>query len=268
MNIKLLLTPTLIIVGVYVLIAFVKPDYDTYMQRRAERDQAKAYAEKVTDVVANSSAVTTQVSGNKEATDTVVNYLPAAKDEARSLDSLNFLTTQAGLVTVNIILKDAPDLGGGKMPRAAADNVFAADATQTPVDVTATPAAVMIPPYATPRVQQYEAQLEAVGTYTGIKDLVTKLQGLDRLHLLQNFEVSLNEGGGEEGSAGALTVKYLTLFPYQAAPKAPVGEVAVSFPVLQASSMDFSAAQEIQNRTTNRVPASPVGTEGKANPFE
>jgi hypothetical protein len=117
MNIKVLLTPTLTIVGVYVLIAFVKPDYDTYMQRRAERDQAKAYAEKVTDVVANSGAVTTQASGNKEALDTVVNYLPAVKDEARSLDSLNFLTTQAGLVTLNIILKDAPDLGGSKMPR-------------------------------------------------------------------------------------------------------------------------------------------------------
>lgn len=266
MKIKILLIPTLMIVGVYVLIAFVKPDFDMYMLKRAERDQAKAYAEKVSGVVANSDAVTTQMTSNKDAVESVALYLPQTKDEARSVDSLNFLTTQAGLITANIILKDAPDRGSLSVSGGSGSAVFAADTTAIiPVDGSA--AAVTPPQYTVPRVQQYEAQLEAVGAYGGIKDLIGKLQGLDRLHLLQTLEVSLNEGGAE-GSSGALTVKYLTFFPYQMIAKAPVGEVAVTFPALQNTTMDFSVAQEIQNRITNRVPASPVGTEGKANPFE
>ncbi len=267
MKIKILLIPTLMIVGVYVLIAFVKPDFDMYILKRAERDQARAYAEKVSGVVANSDAVTAQMTSNKDAVESVASYLPQTKDEARSVDSLNFLTTQAGLITANIILKDAPDRGSVPVSGGAGSAVFAADTTAVVPADDSTAVVMTGPQYTVPRVQQYEAQLEAVGAYGGIKDLIGKLQGLDRLHLLQTLEVSLNEGGAE-GSSGALTVKYLTFFPYQTIAKAPMGEVAVTFPALQNTTMDFSVSQEIQNRVTNRVPASPVGTEGKANPFE
>lgn len=275
MKIKVLIVPTLIIASGFVTFQYLKPDFDVYMEKRAERAIAQENASKAEATAKNVSALKEELETQKEKVSFVKRYVPHEKDEARMFDSLNFLTGQTGLLASKIqILEVAEEETGADQAFATVDPVATADPmTLLPTDPNALPGlqnAAM--PYKAPKVRTYAVSLEALGGYGNIKDLVKKLTEFDRLQEVQSFKIAAevtesSEGEEEATNSGTLVLTYETHLPYQAKPTLVSGEALVSIPGLNQSSFDFTATEALKAKAAT-APDIVLGTDGKANPFE
>lgn len=282
MKVKVLVVPTLIVLSGFVIFNYIKPDFNLYKQKRTERNTARDHALEAESIANNVRILTGELETQKEKVDFVKRYLPNEKDEARTYDSLNFLTGQAGLVTSKIQIQKAEDEGAE-----AGENSSTFTQSIDPV-AAAMPAAVRAPgaggmmggvtSYKPPALKKYSFSLEALGGYGNIKDLLVKLQGFDRLQHVQGFKISSSEtnntsgesaeGGTETTSVGTLTLSYDSILPYQLTPGVLSGENIVSIPGLKQGSFNFSTIESLQAAVTDKVPDTVLGTEGRANPFE
>lgn len=277
MKIKILVVPTLIVASGFVGLSYLKPDFDTYMQKRALRDAAKASAMQADQVAQNVQALRTEIDSQGERVNFMKKYLPAEKDQGRIFDSLNFLTSQAGLLTSKIQLtevqeeeKEASQTFATIDPVADADPLAKVDAS---LPAGAAPMAIASP-YKAPVLKKYNVSIDAIGAYPNIKDLLNKLTTFDRMQNITSFKIANSSTGGttegEEGGAGdsgsTLTLTYVAQLPYQATPAPVTGEGIVNIPGLTQSNFDFKTLESIQTEVT-KVPEVVLGTEGKANPF-
>jgi Tfp pilus assembly protein PilO len=272
MKIKVLLVPTIIIFSGFVAINYLMPDFYLYIEKRAERDNAKMHAEKAETVVRNAVSQKAELEQNQEKVSFLNRFVPQQKDEARSLDNFNFLITQSGLITSRIAIQ-------GVLEKKGADSVFAVT-DQVPADPLALEmpngagalTMPMKPTYKAPESEEYTVILEGVGGYQNIKELITKLGGFDRLNTFQSLKITTTKNGTAEGeetsTAGTLTVILGILLPYQATPKLASGEAITVIPALQQSSLDVSIVDAVRSKMTDTVPDSVLGTDGKSNPFE
>jgi Tfp pilus assembly protein PilO len=272
MKIKVLLVPTIIIFSGFLSINYLKPDFDSYMQKRIERADAKVHSEEVEMTVQNAMNQKNELDQNKDKAAFLNRFVPQEKDEARSLDNFNFLITQSGLVTSRIAIE-------GVVDQSATDSVFAVTEQISADPLVGMPGAAgveLVPApiqltYVAPQKEEYTVTLEGVGGYQNIKELITKVTSFDRLNALQSFKVTTTKNGTDaepQETTGTLTVSVGLLLPYQKTPKLALGEAITVIPFLQQPSLDLSVVDSLQTQMTNTVPNSILGTDGKTNPFE
>ncbi len=269
MKIKVLLVPTITIVSGFLAINHIKPDFDTYIQKRAERDNVKMAAEKADATLQNAISQKSQLDQNAPQVEFLNRLVPKEKDEARSLDNFNFIITQSGLITSRIGLQEVAK-------EDPTDSVFATT-DQIPADPLMTVApegmpaeAVIAPVYKAPEKESYIVTLEAVGGYSNIKEFVQKLESFDRLHSVDSFKISTTQNGTDDEAAqsGTLTLTTNLDLPYQPAPSMSTGQSIVLIPSLQTPDLDITGVTDFQGKKTTTVPDSVLGTDGKSNPFE
>lgn len=269
MKTKVLIVPTLIIVSGFVSLHYIKPDFDLYMEKRIQRDAAKESSLAAEAVATNVRALKEELTTKKEQVAFVKRYLPAEKDEARMFDSLNFLTTQSGLLASSIQVKEVKNDEATDQPAQvfATEEALADGTAADPTDITMAP----VPLYKAPKVEEYGIALEAIGGYGNIKDLLKRLTEFDRIQDIESFNIAVEEvpaaEGGEPVSASTLVFSYSSVLPYQATPGPISGQVLVAVPGLSQPNFNFAAIDEVKAKAVV-VPDMVLGTEGKANPFE
>jgi hypothetical protein len=270
MKTKVLIVPTLIVVSGFVSLQYLKPDFDTYMQKRIQRDASKESAAQAEAVANNVKALKEELTAQKAKVDFVKRYLPAEKDEARMFDSFNFLTTQNGLLASKIQVKKIEEAVDDQ-----ASQVFGTLGPETDPSL-AMPSPPTIygdtMPYSPPKVKEYSIELEALGGYSNIKELLKKLQEFDRLQDIQSFKIGIEQGVAPEGeeepaNTGTLTLTYNANLPYQATPAPVSGGALVAIPGFNQPTFDFTATDAVQAKGVT-VPDMVLGSDGKANPFE
>lgn len=279
MKIKILIVPTLLILAGFVALSFIKPDFDVYMQKKVERDEAKRNAEQAEATARNVNALKGELETQKEQVSFVKRYLPIEKDEARMFDNLNFLTGQAGLITSLIQVQPVEEITDTSQTFAVSADPFVAADTGAMIPDPNLPLGSLssLPAqYVAPKVEKYGITLEAIGGYANMKELLRKLNGFDRLQELQSFKISTEKEGaqnndgteGETGGTGALNFTFFTHLPYQPMPNLLSGGAIVGIPGLQSGSFNMAPVASVQSTITDQVPDTVLGTEGKANPFE
>lgn len=265
MKTKILFVPTLIVLSIFVAIHYIKPSFDQYMLERATRDSVRYQAENIQKVTENAQALKGELDQNQDAKTLVERYLPSSKDQARAIDNLNYLTAQSGMVTSSITF--LADQSGNTAQAGGAVFATPADGTTPAVDplmIAGTGDVFVQPPYVRPEAQSFLVELKTIGTYQNIKDLLTKLQGLDRLQKLSSFKIDKGDN-----TDGLLTLTYTTDLSYLAATDASGdAQHIVGVPVFQGNSLPLSQVEAIRNQITNPVADTQLGTDGKANPFE
>lgn len=269
MKTKVLIVPTLIVISGFVSLQYIKPDFDLYMDKRIQRDAAKESSLQAEAVATNVRALKEEVTTKKEQVAFVKRYLPAEKDEARMFDSLNFLTTQSGLLASSIQVKDIESEEKEQPAQVFATEETPADGSEVdPADVTMAP---VVAPYIAPKVAEYGIALEAIGGYSNIKDLLKRLTEFDRIQDVESFTIAVEEvpaaEGEEQVSSGTLVFSYTSVLPYQATPAPVGGQVLVSVPGLNQPNFNFAAIDDVKAKAVV-VPDMVLGTDGKANPFE
>lgn len=266
MKTKVLIVPTLIVISGFVTLQYIKPDFDLYLEKRIQRDAAKEGSLAAEAVAMNVRTLKDEVTTQKEQVAFVKRYLPAEKDEARMFDSLNFLTTQSGLLVSSIKVQDIQE-----DTETQPAQVFATEDVSAAGDSVDTTTMVPVKPYVAPKVKEYSVVLEALGGYGNIKDLLKKLTEFDRMQDVESFTIALEAVPATEGeepvSTGTLVFTYVSTLPYQATPAPLSGQVLVSVPGLNQSNFNFTAINEVKAKAVV-VPDMVLGTDGKANPFE
>lgn len=269
MKIKVLVVPTLIIVSGFVTLSYLKPDFDTYMQKRVLRDVAKANALQAETVAQNVQALKREATAQEDKVNFIKKYLPAEKDQGRTFDSLNFLISQSGLLTSKIqtaeIEEDAtnPNVFGTLDPVADADPLARINSD----DTTKLGGMPVAPIYTAPKIKRYSVYLEALGAYPNIKDVLSKLTTFDRAQEVKSFKIMVAETPeGEEASGNTLTLIYITELPYQPVPATLSGEAIVGIPGLNEGNFNFETVDAIRAAAA-AVPDVALGTDGKVNPF-
>lgn len=275
MKIKVLVVPTTIILSGFIAVSYIKPGFDEYLQKRDLLAAAKENAAQAEAVAKNVTALNQELSAKKESVDFIKRYFPDNKDEGRMIDSLNFVTGQAGLLTSKIDIEATAEEETGSQTFGTVESV-SADPAVPLAEGEGALAISAAAAYQAPKVQRYGVSLEALGGYTNIKDLLTKLIALDRLQELDNFKIGTSaeetaseaEGGDVPPAPnGTLTLSYRSLLPYQALPATLSGESIVGIPGLSEPTFDFSVTDAVKT-TATLVPNVVLGTEGKSNPFE
>ena len=275
MKIKVLAVPTTIILAGFIAVSYIKPGFDEYLQKRELLAQAKENAAQAETVANNVTALNQELAAKKENVDFIKRYYPDNKDEGRIIDSLNFVTGQAGLLTSKIQIEAVAEEEGTQTFGIVEEQTLSADpAVPVTVDGSTTMAPV-VTPYQAPKMQYYGVSLEALGGYTNIKDLLGKLVALDRLQKIDTFKIATNaeetaseaEGEAPPASNGTLVLSYRSELPYQALPIVVSSESIIGIPGLAQPTFDFSAIDSIKAGAT-LVPNVVLGTEGKGNPFE
>jgi Tfp pilus assembly protein PilO len=273
MKIKLLFVPTLIILSVFIAIHYIKPAFDDYMQKRSARDTARYQAENIAKVTANAQTLKGALDQNQDAKTLLERYLPKTKDQARAIDNLNYLTSQAGMVTTNIsfVASDEEQAMGGQ----AGSAVFATPADGgvnpdgTPLDPLAIPGAApgetAVPlPYVRPEPKPFLVQLQTIGAYQNIKDLLAKVQGLDRLQKISSYKIEKSENGD-----GLLKLTLTSNLLYLSeTPNTGDDQHVVSVPVFQGSELPLSEVDAIRSQILSPVADTQLGSVGNANPFD
>jgi Tfp pilus assembly protein PilO len=276
--------PTVFIASGFFVVNFIKPDYNLYQQKKAERNSLSEQVQNAENTIRNAEILVQELGNNREKVAFINAYFPQAKDEAQVIDGLNFLSTQAGMITSNISLQgEAESTQSTQVTTGAA--VFALETpavAPAPTATGSTPSALLaisvgapVSRYTPPVAQKYGVTLEAVGSYSNIKEIIKKIANTDRQYLLSGFTIASTKNGPTSGteenqtsSSGTLTLSYAADLPYFIPKKATAGYGIVDIPALQKNSLSLDIVEKQQRNVDSAVPDTLLTTDGKQNPFE
>ncbi len=271
MQIKILIVPALIILSFILGIGFIKPDYDTLMQKRAELAQKQSQVSMIETTKENIATLDRQLTEKSDLEGFVSRYYPETLDQERIIDSFNFMATQSGLIISSMEMKEIikPDkeegLGvGGPLTSVPGDGT--GQVSGPPVDPAAALAATT-PIFKTPKPVLYVARVQVKGSYENIKNFMDRLAHMDRANNLVLVSIADNkqQTDGETSDQTQLVGTFEAQFGYL---KLTNGESALSMPIFSQSSLPVTQLEQVKEWATSAVPALTVSQSGKANPFQ
>lgn len=268
MQLKLFIVPSLVIFSLIIAIGFIKPDYDTMVQKKSALEQKQSEAMNIEQTQSNIQSLAQSWSGGMEKDAFVKRYYPETLDQERVVDAMNYLASQSGVILIGFQLEQVVE-----------------DIVQEPIVETVpltslqegeTSSAAMMASaraaYELPRPKAYIARVTARGTYENLRAFIDRASHMDRISEINKFSIYKKEqeqGVSEEEKAAAeqsgdLEAGIEARFSYL--PKQQ-GFNALYVPIFQKASFDFSPADEAQAWAANIVPTLNAGSGGKPNPF-
>ncbi|MEK9173839.1 MAG: hypothetical protein AAB845_01075 [Patescibacteria group bacterium] len=264
MQLKIIIVPTLIILSLVLGIGFIKPDYDTLLQKREILDQKKGEVAKIETVRSNIGKLSSELDNKSDLEQWSVRYYPETMDQERIIDSFNFMALQSGLVIKSmemkeIILekKEVLDIGG--------------PLTSIPGEAGVTPdMATLVPLYQAPVPNSYVAQVKAKGSYENLKNFLDRLSRMDRMNSLQLMAIGVDkEAAVDTGEAVAATDQLVGTFEARFDyVKGAKDQSALGIPVFEESTLATTGLEEAKVWATSAVPVLNVDQSGRSNPFQ
>lgn len=258
MSLKLLFFPITLLLAVFLSVVYIKPDIETILLKRTEEAAKQEALRNVESVEANVRAIAQSLDQRKAVTTLVNRYFPASIDQERSLDVINFLAQQAGIIVNGIELKENQK----ELPPQAAVEA-------EPVDFLGEASSAQNRGPDVP--ESYQATITVMGSYENLRNFFDRLHHTDRLRVMRSLQVGqvpdADRFVGEQEiiPAGFLAATLAVDFLY-----APLvgGGNALKQSIFQKDTLDFSSANRLADFVNSPVgdlaPVSP----GRTNPFE
>lgn len=179
MSLKLFLFPTLIVLSVILIIWYIKPDVETILTQQETERTKQGELQNVERIGENIKSLTVVLDQKNDTEKLVKRYYPEKIDQERSLDVINFLAQQTGVVLSGVAMAENPRVQE-VTPSAEVANAdpFAAasDATAATESVTAAP-------------ESYRAQIRVMGTYPNLRNFFDRLYRTDRMRVVNEFSI-------------------------------------------------------------------------------
>jgi Tfp pilus assembly protein PilO len=269
MRLKLIIVPALVILALVVSISFIKPDYDSLLQKKALLRQKQAEVAKIEDTKANIATLIQNLDTKSDMENFTRRYYPETMDQERVIDSFNFMALQSGLIIDSmemkeIIVEKEEALGvGGPLTSVPGPEAMLPEGESS--DTT------MMPTYKAPTPGSYVAQVKAKGGYENIKNFLDRLSRMDRMNSLVQMSIKVDE---KEAAANTEEVTPATdqlvgtfeaRFDYV---KGKEKQNAIGIPVFDQGTLTLDTIEQAQARATSAVPVLTVNESGRANPFQ
>lgn len=256
MKVKILLVPLFIVMSIALLVWLVYPAYsngsDGFKDKWDALNNEKA---KLADVQKKNETVTalySQISSNKDKSDTLYRYIPEAIKEEEIIDNLNFMASNAG-VTVASLSVAQPELNTNKNTTAnmrgeeLSDNSSAEDNTNY-----------------TPKTQDFKVTYSVTGNYEQIKDLIGKLSSFERFDGMDSLSIKkpqsdANSKGDALQADMAINFNFLKKFNQT--------KLSVDDGIFALSSFNLKPITDIETKKNVDVLKLNIDNIGRSNPF-
>lgn len=262
MRLKVLIVPFFIALVLILGIGYIKPDLDVIQTKKAEIATKEALAANVDAVVTNVETLNTSLDMQQESEKFIYRYLPETLNQDQVIDAFNFLTTQFGLAIVEMELKQPPQAVAEEpitLPSGAL--VLAGSAEGDAVAPQPAPVAA----------RTFILTGSVTGSYENIKAFFDALSRIDRFHTVRFFSIAAETVKQSAATSGGASQTSRLIGTFEAefgyVPPKPVMQ-ALTLPVFQHSTFDFSAVSRLLDRTTTSIPPLMKGETGKPNPFQ
>ncbi len=256
MTLKLLFFPTLLILAVFLSIAYIKPDIENILIKREEEATKQEALRSAENIESNIRSLAQALNGKKDIETLVNRYLPTSIDQERSLDVVNFLAQQTGVAVNGIAMKEKQE-------------------TQTAVVVSETgeadPNQVAVTERGPESPKSYLATIEVMGTYQNLRAFLDRLYHTDRMRALNSLLIRKPDDSERfQAEQEIIPADFLRanieLDFFYASPVS--GGNGLVQPIFQKNTMDFSPANRLVDFVNSPVGDLTPGNYGRTNPFE
>lgn len=244
MRLKVLIFPFFIIMGLILIIGYIKPDIAVMQEKQDEITVKKDSVANVDTVVANTSSLNGSLDTQQDFEKFVYHYLPETLNEEQIVDAFNYFATQSGVVITKMTF-EVPN-------RAATLETGASGADVSSVAV------------APATVQTFVFSGSVAGSYESIKKFLDYLGHVERFQKITLFSVVIDPDVKPVDTSrlvGTLEAEFGYL------PSSPLVS-AIDIPIFRRPKFDFSNVGKLLEQLTSTVPPLEKGQTGKPNPFQ
>ncbi|TXH01810.1 MAG: hypothetical protein E6P95_01175 [Candidatus Moraniibacteriota bacterium] len=260
MSLKLLLFPTLIILSVVLIIGYIKPDIETILAQREVERVKQGELENVERIGQNIQTLTAFLDQRNDTEKLIKRYYPEKMDQERTLDVINFLAQQSGVVITNLAMIEnarpqaavaAPEVNADPFASAEQENGGVQSAPQLPLS--------------------YQARIRVMGAYSSLRIFFDRLYHTDRMRVMNEFsleQIAESErvrDGQELIPADFLEASLMIDFFYTAPLNA--GN-ALQHDIFKQDTLDLVGATQLVDFVNSPVGDLAPVSSGKSNPFE
>lgn len=256
MSLKLLLFPTLLLLAVFLIIVYIKPDIETILIKREEETTKQESLRKVESIEGNIRSLAQSLNSKNEIETLVNRYFPTSIDQERSLDVINFLAQQTGVAVNGVAMKENRE-------------------TQTVVVVSETgeavPGEAVVAERGPESPRSYQATVDVMGTYQNLRSFFDRLYHTDRMRAVKAITMRQPEQSERfQGEVEVIPANFLLAtiemdFFYASSVG---GGNALTQPIFQKSTIDFSSANQLLDFVNSPVGDLTPIAPGRDNPFE
>lgn len=251
MRLKILFFPIILVVVIYVSIAFTWPEYEASAQARADLGQKQQSLNEVRAKRANIDSLKNSLNQNQENEKIIKTYLPAVTQEEKIINAIDRIATSAGVSLGALSVASSQPKAVQASPVIAEDNSPSLLGSVGKTDNIAAGADVL--PEVNAELLFTDSSISVIGEYGYIKDFIDQLNRIGVYSTIESVSISKQDPKATALSA-QITAKFghLTKFKH----KRSLG-----------NKLDFSVANDIAKLVAGTPEAPKAETVGTVNPF-
>lgn len=253
MRLKILVFPFAILLALFLVIGYIKPDIDVVQDKRLTLETKTAQSANMATLLSNIDVLTSALNEQSESERLVQTFLPKTSDQERVIDTFNYLASQSGVAVSVMDMKEI--LVKNTETEVLPDPAVATDAS-----------GVLPPPQSLkPKVQAYTASVSVRGGYDNIKDFFNRLSHTNRFHQILNFTVTAAAGEEAASTPGLLSATFESQFDYFPDQKL---DSALNVPVFMKGGFDSVQMEMLKKWVNYTVPPLSKPVTGRPSPFQ
>ena len=261
MRLKMLFFPFFVVVILILGIGYIKPDFDTVMEKNAEISDKQSKVADMDGIVANIKSLNNVLDTEQKTEQFIYRYLPKTLSQEQVIDAFNFLAPRSGLAISKMEFKPLPVTKDAEAP-------LIAPAAKSFVAGGRTLADSNVPDAAPPiMVKTFVFKGTVIGSYANIKTFFDQMAQIERFQQVRFFSIE-NLEKAEAGKV-AVTDRLTGTFEaeYGYLPPRPIVS-ALENPIFSQSKFNFSDINTLLSKITSPMSILEKGETGKPNPFQ
>jgi len=253
MKLKILVVPAIIVICIVIIIWYLVPEYKA---TRADLDSLSAVKAKVSDIQEKNGLIVKlnqDLKSDINAQETVMNFVPAQKQEEGAIDNINFIASGEGLAVLNIsVLPVIENVALAAPVQPVADN-----------EGGVSKAAVL------PEPSEFRVDVGVSGDYGKIRSFIEKMSGLKRYNNIDDLkitpiQVTQTTGAKSAPVSGSLQADVSFVFDYFTKDKSII---TADNEIFADGKFDIATIDSISQKMQTSLVNLTVGAYGKPNPF-
>lgn len=264
MKVKILLTPLLVVIIIFLMIWMVYPAYtngiDGVVEKRAAYQAEKKKADKIISQSQNMEKIYADIQANSSKRDVLVKYVPDNMKEEEIIDNLNYLAGNEGLSIINLSVDQPEKLLNQEDPDEAATKMMEETASVSGQTKGTTDHMIY-----KPKANNFKVNLSVSGSYDKIKNLMEKIYKLERFNKIVSLEIAPPEATGESAPpANTLEAAAIISFNFL---KKSTQVVSPEEPVFSQGTFSMKIADDIASQKVTQILKLDAIPSERSNPF-
>lgn len=280
MSLKILFIPVSLILVLVLSIGYMKPDYDTFLEKKMTVDateqqlnQMEQRLGSIRSISGDFASASSELSGGKNPDEALVDeYVPEAIDQDRIVDAFNYLAGQSGILLSSIAIeKPAVAVIAPKEQEMSSQAILLGGAGTAGVGMSPVQAIALRAVYPDPKA--YQATISFSANYASFLTFFNRVYHMNRENEVKSF--SLKKATAEKDEKGnplpgdTLNGTLVVSFMYYPGLSTASIQNVEALPIFNTGKLDTKMVEAIRRKTESQsLPSLIVGDfSARENPF-